>query len=86
MMVKVIEKTNEGKNLLKEIHPTITKGDIILVSKFYPSTGCVEFKWHGNDACLWMGKNCEEYYASIKKRTKLANKPTKFSKTQVVKL
>lgn len=68
---KVVVKlhTQKGQCLLNEIHPSLKEGDIILASKVNPSSGCVDFKWYGLDACLWLNENCE----AIKTRKKPIN-------------
>lgn len=59
MLVQIKVKTEKGKYLLREIHPTLKEGDIILVHKYTTSNGCIDFKWNGTDACLWLNENCE---------------------------
>jgi hypothetical protein len=59
MKVQVKVKTEKGKCLLSEIHPSLKEGDIILVSKYTEPNGCIDFKWKGADACLWLNENCE---------------------------
>ena len=44
-------------------------GDVIKAIRVNQKTGCVDFKWHGVDACLWMGVNCVET-----KKRKVLNK------------
>ena len=58
MNVEVKVQTTEGKYLLSEIHPSLKDGDVIKVLRVNYKTGCVDVKWHGGDACLWMGVNC----------------------------
>ena len=58
MNVEVKVQTTEGKYLLKEIHPSLKDGDVIKVLRVNRETGCIDFRWHGADACLWMGVNC----------------------------
>lgn len=69
MNVEVKVQTTEGKYLLNEIHPSLKDGDIIKAIRVNQKTGCVDFKWHGVDACLWMGVNCVET-----KKRKVLNK------------
>ena len=42
---------------------------VIKAIRVNQKTGCVDFKWHGVDACLWMGVNCVET-----KKRKVLNK------------
>ena len=53
MNVEVKVQTTEGKYLLNEIHPSLKDGDVIKAIRVNQKTGCVDFKWHGVDACLW---------------------------------
>lgn len=57
--VQIKALTEKGKYLLREIHPSLKEGDIIMASKCNTTTGCVDFKWKGLDACLWLNENCE---------------------------
>lgn len=54
---KVIVKniTSEGRYCLNEIHPHIPEGSIIEGNCNGTS---VMFKWHGQDAVLWVGESC----------------------------
>lgn len=72
MNVEVKVQSTEGKYLLNEIHPSLKESDVVKVSRYNEKTGCVDFKWHGADACLWMGVNC----VTTKKR-KFINKEKK---------
>lgn len=58
MVVEVKVITEKGKCLLSEIHPSLKEGDIILASKVNTKNGCIDFKWKGLDACLWLNENC----------------------------
>lgn len=69
MNVEVKVQTTEGKYLLNEIHPSLKDGDVIKVLRVNHKTGCIDFRWHGTDACLWMGVNCVET-----KKRKVLNK------------
>lgn len=60
MNVEVKIQNETGKYLLNEIHPSLKEGDVIKSTRINKETGCVDFKWHGMDACLWMGVNCVE--------------------------
>ena len=58
MLVEVKIQSEEGKCLLNEIHPSLKEGDVIKPTSFNRINNCVDFKWHGVDACLWLGVNC----------------------------
>lgn len=58
MFVEVKIQSEEGRYLLNEIHPSLKEGDVIKTTSFNRVNNCVDFKWNGVDACLWLGINC----------------------------
>ena len=69
MNVEVKVQTTEGKYLLNEIHSSPQDGAALTARRVNQKPGCVDFKSHGVDACLWMGVNCVET-----KKRKVLNK------------
>lgn len=54
-IVRVNPRTECGKALMSEFHPRLQKGMLIVGRKHGKA---IDFKWHGNDAVLWVGDNC----------------------------
>ncbi len=68
--VVVMVLTEEGKHLLNEIKGL--KVGTIVEGTYESSNGALDFKWNGQDAVLWVGKNAalvyDEQYINLKEK------------------